>query len=87
MLLHKQIVVSNEPPLSGSAIVLVESRPRHAAMLTERFLSADPRLGENLAPLGLGESIVNSGGDVTYTNWGKPVQRLPSVVLMQHVLR
>jgi hypothetical protein len=66
---HPQLIVSNGPLLPGSAIVLVESQSQNVAALTKRFLFADPRLGENLALLSRGESIVNSGGEVTYTSW------------------
>jgi hypothetical protein len=66
---YEQVIISNEHPLRNSTIVLVETQPKNVAALTDRFLFADPQLGENLALLGRGESIVVCGGDVTYTSW------------------
>ncbi|VAW34243.1 hypothetical protein MNBD_CHLOROFLEXI01-262 [hydrothermal vent metagenome] len=65
--------MSNGSLFTDSTIVLVESHVPGVASLTQRFLFNDSQLGENLALLGLGESIVNSGGDVTYTSWNVSV--------------
>jgi hypothetical protein len=70
---HKQLTISNGPQSPGGTIVLVESSAQSTRMLAERFLFGDPQLGENLALLGRGESIVNSGGDVVYSSWNVPI--------------
>ena len=69
---HNQIVVSNGPLFTDGAIVLVESRAPNVASLTQRFLFNDSQLGENLALLGRGESIVQCGGNVVFTSWNAP---------------
>lgn len=63
------VIISNGPRLPGSAIVLTESHPRGQAVLQKRFLSGDARLGEALALLQPGESLIMTDGAPVWSTW------------------
>jgi hypothetical protein len=67
---HERMIITGGPPLPGSTTILVESPPQYLDKLVERFLAGDPQLGENLALLNRGESlVVGSGPAVTFVTW------------------
>lgn len=63
------IMVSNGPRLPASTIVLTACHPRGQAMLQKRFLAGNARLGETLALLQSGESLVLANGTPVWSTW------------------
>ena len=66
---HEQLVISNGPMAVNSAVVLTESNTKGIVTLADRFLDNDDLLTENLALLGMGESIVMYESDLFYSTW------------------
>ncbi|RMD48668.1 MAG: hypothetical protein D6835_06135, partial [Candidatus Thermofonsia bacterium] len=78
-----RVIISNGPRLPGSAVVLTESHPRGQAVLQKQFLSGDARLGETLALLHPGESLVLIDGTPIWSTWAACVPD-PKVLLPNH---
>lgn len=61
--------ISNGPPLAGAATLVVQSDPRMAAKVGQRYLNSDPRLVENMQLLQRGEGILVEAGNIVFTTW------------------
>lgn len=66
-----RVMISNGPLLPGSTCILVTCQPDKVSTLSRRFLKSDPILAENLQLLRMGDGIVVSNGDITFTTWNK----------------